>query len=69
MSYFEYLKKNTRPFMVVVLVLFVAFYIAGLWMPSVNSAIEGYYLLYIIGIPLALFFVGNAINWNKRHRK
>ena len=70
MNYWKYISNGIGvKFFGVVLILFVLFYFAGLFMPGVNSLIELKYLAVIIGIPLALFFVGNYVSWRKRFRK
>lgn len=61
MKYWDYLKKNRVIIFIVVIVIMVAFYVAGFWMPGINSVIEGRYLLLIIGIPLTIFIIGTLI--------
>jgi len=69
MTYFQYIKKNTRPFMIVVVVLFILFYIAGFWFAEVDSMVEGKYLLLILGIPAVLFFGVNYFKWRKLNQR
>lgn len=69
MSYWDYIKKNTSIFMLIVLGAFAVIYIRGLWYPNVDSWQEAKYLALIIGIPAALFFVGNYVNWKKNFKR
>lgn len=66
MSYWQYIaKQKGLKFAGVVLAAFAVFYFAGLFMPQIDSLIELKWLALIVGVPVALFFVGNYFAWRK----
>lgn len=70
MSFWEYISRGIGiKFAGIVLVLFALFYLAGLWMPEINSLVELKHLAWIIGVPLAVFFIGNYYVWHRDFRK
>lgn len=66
MNYWRYISKQRGiKFGGVVIAGMLLFYLAGFFMPEIDSLVEGKYLAFIIGIPVAIFFIGNYIQWRK----
>ena len=66
MNYWRYISKQRGiKFGGVVIAGMLLFYLAGFFMPGIDSLIELKYLAFIIGIPVAIFFIGNYVAYKK----
>ena len=65
---FGTLGLKAKVFAGVVIIVFIVFYIVGIGKDTIDSIVELKYLIAILGIPIAVFFLGNYINYKKQKK-